>query len=76
MLVAHCLSHSRCRCMHAMLLLLLLPFLQGSVQQQLEALLDLSPVCAPARLEKQQEINKQLMAENLELRRQLDGSAP
>jgi hypothetical protein len=51
---------------------------QGSVQQQLEALCDLSPVCAPALLRRQREANaqlrldkEQLQAEVLSLRMQL-----
>lgn len=41
----------------------LLLLLQASVQQQLEALCDLSPLCAPAHLKRQKEVNKQLQAE-------------
>jgi hypothetical protein len=55
-----------------------LSLLQGSVQQQLEALCDISPVCAPARLRKQREANaqlhldkEQLQAEVLAMRTQL-----
>jgi hypothetical protein len=42
--------------------------LQGSVQQQLEAMCDLSAVCAPARLRKQREANEQLESDNTQLR--------
>jgi hypothetical protein len=48
--------------------------LQGSVQQQLEELCDLSPLCAPARLKRQKEVIKQLQLENTALRLQLEGS--
>jgi chromosome segregation ATPase len=41
--------------------------LQGSVQEQLEALWDLSPVCAPARLRKQRKANEQLESDNTQL---------
>jgi hypothetical protein len=54
--------------------------LQGSVRQQVEALCDLSPLCAPARLRSQREanrqlrsINKQLRSQNVALRLQLHG---
>ena len=60
---------------------MLLLLLQGSVRQQLEALCDLSPVCAPVRLRKQREAveqlrsdKEQLRAEVLALRMQLERS--
>jgi predicted outer membrane protein len=48
--------------------------LQGSVREQLEALCDLSTVCAPAQLRKQREANKQLRSEVKTLRMQLQRS--
>jgi septal ring factor EnvC (AmiA/AmiB activator) len=44
---------------------------QESVQQQLEALCELSPLCAPAHLKQQKETNKQLQAEIYALRSKL-----
>ena len=52
----------------------LLLVVQGSVQQQLEELCDLSPVCAPARLKRQKEANAQLRVEVEILRMQLQRS--
>jgi hypothetical protein len=52
----------------------LLLLLQGSVQEQLEALCDLSPVCAPAQARKHREANKQLQLEVKTLRMQLQRS--
>jgi hypothetical protein len=52
-------------------LLMLLLLLQSSVQQQLEALCELSPLCAPAFLKKQKEVNAQLQAANTALREKL-----
>jgi predicted nucleic acid-binding Zn-ribbon protein len=55
--------------------------LQGSVREQLEALCDISPVCAPTRLKRQREAveqmrsdKEQLQAEVLALRMQLERS--
>ncbi len=48
--------------------------LQGSVQEQLDRLLDDSPVCAPARLRVQKKVNRLLMDEIEELRTQLESS--
>jgi septal ring factor EnvC (AmiA/AmiB activator) len=48
-----------------------LPFLQSSVVQQLEALCELSPLCAPTHLQKQKEVNKQQQAEIAALRSKL-----
>lgn len=45
--------------------------LQGSVQQQLEELCDRSPLCAPARLNRQKEVIKQLRLDNTILRLEL-----
>jgi septal ring factor EnvC (AmiA/AmiB activator) len=44
---------------------------QESVQQQLEALCELSPLCAPAHLKQQKGTNKQLQAEISALRSKL-----
>ena len=58
---------------------MLLLLLQGSVRQQLQALCDVSPVCAPVRLKRQREAvahllsdKVQLQAEVLALRTQLE----
>jgi hypothetical protein len=52
----------------------LLLLLQGSVQQQLDALCDLSPVCAPARLKRQKEATERQQEEIEILRIQLQRS--
>jgi hypothetical protein len=61
-----------CYCCRVFVLLLFLLHvaipLQGSVRQQLEALCDLSPVCAPGRLRRQREANEQLESDNTQLR--------
>jgi uncharacterized protein YlxW (UPF0749 family) len=62
--------HAHC-CVSLLVLLLLL---QGSVQEQLEALCDSSPVCAPAQARRQREANKQLRVDNRSLRIQLQRS--
>lgn len=49
--------------------------LQCSVEEQLDALCDLSPICAPARLKQQLKNNEQLQQENSTLRRQVEESA-
>lgn len=50
---------------------MLLLLLQSSIQQQLEALCELSPLCAPAFLKKQKEVNEQQQAEISALRSKL-----
>lgn len=62
------LSHVRARYRVSLLLL------QGSVREQLEALCDRSPVCAPAMLRKQRETIGQLQSEVETLRMQLHRS--
>jgi hypothetical protein len=42
--------------------------LQGSVQQQLEQLCDISPVYAPTRLRRQRAANEKLWSDNVQLR--------
>jgi hypothetical protein len=49
----------------------LLLLLQSSIQQQLEALCELSPLCAPAYLKRQKEANERLQAVNATMRQKL-----